>query len=79
MGYQEKQRHALVSMTNKDVYYVSRSTAKVLMAIMGEPEKHPSSFETVDAKSGSEIAITIANISSVVIPDGFKHLDGGAH
>ncbi len=74
MGYEQK--HALVSMTNKDVYYVTRQTAKTLMALMAEPEKHPSSFETVDAKSGAEIAITIANISSVVIPEGFKQLGG---
>lgn len=66
MGYQNQR--PLVSMTNKDVYYVTRSDAKKLMAIMAEPEKHPASYETTDARSGSEIAITIAEISSVVIP-----------
>jgi hypothetical protein len=80
MGYQkvEPERYALVSMTNKDVYHVTRQTAKELMALMAEPEKHPASYETTDAKSRSEIAITIANISSVVIPEGFKQL-GGRH
>jgi hypothetical protein len=63
-------------MTNKDVYYVTKQAAKKLMALMAEPEKHPASFETFDAKSGSEIAITIANISSVVIPEGFVQLGG---
>lgn len=67
MGY-EKQQRPLVSMTNKDVYYVSKQTAKILMAIMAEPEKNPASYETTDARSGAEIAITIAEISSVVIP-----------
>ena len=69
-------QYALVSMTNKDVYYVTRQTAKELMALMAEPEKHPASFETTDAKSGSGIAITIANISSVVIPEGFYRTGG---
>lgn len=66
MGYQNQS--PLVSMTNKDVYYVTRSDAKKLMAIMAAPEKNSASFETTDARSGSEIAITIAEISSVVIP-----------
>lgn len=66
MGYNNQ--HPLVSMTNKDVYYVARSDAKMLMTIIAEPEKHPASYETTDAKSGAEIAITIAEISSVVIP-----------
>jgi hypothetical protein len=66
MGYQ--QQRPLVSMTNKDVYYVTRQTAKKLMLIMAEPEKNPASYETTDARSGAEIAITIAEISSVVIP-----------
>lgn len=78
MGYQENQRHALVSMTNKDVYYVTKPTAKTLMARMAKPGEGKATYETVDAKSGAEIAITIANISSVVIPEGFKHLDGRA-
>lgn len=71
MGYSNQ--HPLVSMTNKDVYYVTRQTAKKLMAIMAEPEKHPSAYETTDAKSGAEIAITIAEISSVVIPREASH------
>lgn len=72
MGY-ENQRHALVSMTNKDVYYVSKQAAKELMAIMAEPEKHPASYQTTDVKSRSEISITVANISSVVIPEGYRN------
>lgn len=71
MGYQ--QQRPLVSMTNKDVYYVTKQTAKKLMAIMAEPEKNPASYETTDARSGAEIAITIAEISSVVIPREADH------
>lgn len=67
MGYQQNSR-PLVSMTNKDVYYVTKLDAKKLMAIMAAPGENASTFETVDAKSGAEIAITIAEISSVVIP-----------
>ena len=69
------ERLALVSMTNKDVYYLTKQVAKELMAIIAEPER-PAFFETVDAKSGSRIAIAIANVSSVVIPEGFKQMGG---
>lgn len=68
---QENERLALVSMTNKDVYYLTRAVAKELMLLIAEPDA-PAFFETVDAKSGSQIAIAIKNVSSVVIPEGFK-------
>lgn len=74
MGY--GQQHALVSMTNKDVYYVTQQTAKELMTLMATPDKHPASFETIDSKSNSEIAITIVNVSSVVIPDKSRMTGG---
>lgn len=69
------ERLALVSMTNKDVYYVTEAVAKKLMAIIGQSDA-PAFFETVDQKSRSQIAIAIKNVSSVVIPEGFKRLDG---
>ncbi len=63
-----KERLALVSMTNKDVYYLTKAAAKKLMAIIAEP--NPAAFfETVDAKSGAQIAIATKNVSSVVIPE----------
>lgn len=65
MGYE--QRHALVSMTNKDVYYVTQQTAKELMALISANEQ-AAFFETTDAKSGARIAIALGNISSIVIP-----------
>jgi diaminopimelate epimerase len=63
---------ALVIMTNKDLYRVTVSDAREIKKAMAEPSAHKKSFETVDAKSGSEISITIAVISSVVIPKGVR-------
>jgi len=71
----KNERLALVSMTNKDVYYLTRQVAKELMAIIAEPNA-PAFFETVDARSGSTISIATKNVSSVVIPEGFKNLGG---
>lgn len=65
MGYQNQR--PLVSMTNKDVYYVTEATAKELMALI-ESGDAPAFFQTIDAKSGATIAIAINEISSVVIP-----------
>lgn len=72
-----KERLALVSMTNKDVYYLTRQVAKELMALISRDDA-PAFFETVDAKSGSQISIATKNVSSVVIPEGFKSF-GGRH
>lgn len=60
-------RLALVSMTNKDVYYLTKQVAKELMALIAEPDA-PAFFETVDARSGSHISIATRNVSSIVIP-----------
>ena len=54
-------------MTNKDVYYLTRAAAKKLMALISQADA-PAFFETVDARSGSQIAIAIKNVSSVVVP-----------
>ena len=73
MGYQNQ--YALVSMTNKDVYYVTKQTAKELMALI-ERNEQVAFFETDDAKSGAYIAIALSNISSIVIPGGFGQTGG---
>lgn len=65
---EHKQRLALVSMTNKDVYYLTEQAAKELMALIATATA-PAFFETVDARSASRIAIAIKNVSSVVIPE----------
>lgn len=72
---QTREHLALVSMTNKDVYYLTRASAKKLMALITAPDA-PAFFETVDARSGNQIAIATKNVSSVVIPEGFKWSGG---
>lgn len=72
---QTREHLALVSMTNKDVYYLTRAAAKTLMDLISRPDA-PAFFETVDARSGSQIAIAIKNVSSVVIPEGFHRVGG---
>lgn len=74
---EQNNRLALVSMTNKDVYYLTKQVAKELMAIIAKSDA-PAFFETVDARSGSTISIATKNVSSVVIPEGYKQL-GGQH
>lgn len=75
MGNQKQRSWALVSMTNKDVYYVTVEFAKRVMAAIAEPGA-PAFFETIDMKSGARIAIATSNISSVIIPEGFKQVGG---
>lgn len=70
-----KNRLALVSMTNKDVYYLSRAAATELMALIAESSS-AAFFSIVDARSGAQIAIATKNVSSVVIPKGFARADG---
>ena len=68
MGYQGN-GFALVSMTNKDVYYVRQSVAKELMALI-ETGDQPEFFVVTDAKSGATVAIATGNISSIVTKGG---------
>ena len=71
MGYQN-QGYALVSMTNKDVYYVTLAVAKELMQLI-EKREQPEFFVVTDVKSGAEVAIATSNISSVVIQEGKRY------
>lgn len=68
MGY-NNQGYALVSMTNKDVYYVEPKVAKELMALI-EKGDQPEFYVVTDVKSGAEVAIATSNISSVVTKGG---------
>lgn len=68
MGY-SNEGFALVSMTNKDVYYVAASVANELMALIEKGEQ-PEFFVVTDAKSGATVAIATGNISSVVTKEG---------
>ena len=67
MGYQGT--YALISMTNKDVYYISQKVAHELMDLLEKGEA-PAFYMVVDSKSGNEISIATANISSVVVKGG---------
>lgn len=64
MGYNNS-GYALISMTNKDVYYVHQDIAKELMALI-ETGDQPEFYVVTDVKSGATVAIATANISSVV-------------
>jgi len=68
MGYQGN-GFALVSMTNKDVYYVTQDIAKELMALI-ETGNQPEFYVVTDVKSGARVAIATGNISSVVTKQG---------
>lgn len=68
MGYQGN-GFALVSMTNKDVYYVTQDIAKELMALI-ETGDQPEFYLVTDVKSGARVAIATGNISSVVTKQG---------
>lgn len=69
MGYQG---FALVSMTNKDVYYVSITDGKLILKRLARPNEE-AFFETVDVKSGATISIAIQHVSSVVVKEGSHH------
>lgn len=64
----EGKKYPMVIMTNGDVYRVTREDAKNIAMAMADPDGFAKSFETTDAKTHAEITVTIANISSTVIP-----------
>lgn len=58
--------YALVSMTNKDVYYIDETTAEFLMDLLGD--RAPANFvRFTDAKSGAQVTLSVSHISSIVI------------
>lgn len=71
MGYNNS-GYALVSMTNKDTYYLQPSVAKELMALI-EEHRQPKFFMVTDARSGATVAIATENISSIVVEEGARH------
>ena len=71
MGYQGK-GFALVSMTNKDVYYVSVADGNEILKRL----RHPNDagfFETTDIKQHTTVSIAIQHVSSVVVKEGNDH------
>lgn len=63
------QGFALVSMTNKDVYYVSNSDGSKILALLQRPTNQ-GFFQTIDVKSGATVSIAIHHVSSVVVKEG---------
>lgn len=70
MGYQGN-GFALVSMTNKDVYYVSINDGHKILARLARPSEQ-GFFETVDVKSHATVSIAIQHVSSVVVKEGSR-------
>ncbi len=60
---------ALVSMTNKDVYYVSVQNGEEILRLLSRPD-NTGFFQTTDIKSGATISIAISHVSSVVVKRG---------
>ena len=69
MGNQGKP-YALVSMTNKDVYYVSIETGRDIKSKLG---REITFIDTVDVKSGAEVSIAVHHVSSVVVQEGKRY------
>lgn len=69
MGYQNKS-YALVSMTNKDVYYVTIHDGLEILKKLRNPSES-GFFETIDVKSRAKISIAVQHVSSVVVKEGF--------
>ena len=66
MGNQGKP-YALVSMTNKDVYYVSVEKGR---EIADKLKQETDSVYAIDIKSGAALNIAVHHVSSVVFPEG---------
>lgn len=69
MGTQLQSSYALVSMTNKDTYYISVELGRKLLKDLttDDTENKQAFIETVDVRSGAEIGISLSNISSIVV------------
>lgn len=71
MGTNPLQSYALVSMTNKDTYYISVALGRKLLKDLttDDTEDKKAFIETVDVRSGAEIGISLSNISSIVVKE----------
>lgn len=63
MGYSNSEPHALVVMTNSDVYYVTDHGAERLARSIENKEEL---FSFTDAKSGKRVRVQVSNVSSIV-------------
>lgn len=64
--------YALVSMTNKDVYYVSIEKGREIADKLGQ---EAGSVFAIDIKSGAALNIAVHHVSSVVVQEGMRHVD----
>jgi hypothetical protein len=62
----EQKGYALVSMTNKDVYYIDKEAADLIKTGFEEHGKE-AFVQFVDTKSGAEVTISLSNVSSIVV------------
>lgn len=72
MGYQGN-GFALVSMTNKDVYYVSIEQGNNILKLLEHTDSRmfkTGFLQTTDIKSGAKVSIALAHVSSVVVKEG---------
>lgn len=63
---------ALVSMTNKDTYYVSIEHGNEILKLLENPNERAYKggfFSTTDVKSGAVVSIAIRHVSSVVVKE----------
>ena len=67
---QNNKGYALVSMTNNDVYYTNQKTALLIRGLLKNGERLR--FVTfVDTKSGASVSVSLDNISSIVVKEGY--------
>ena len=71
MGNQGKP-YALVSMMNKDVYYVSIEKGREIAHKIG---RETDSVFAIDIKSGATLNIAVHHVSSVVFPVETRYAD----
>ncbi len=67
MGIEGRQKNLIV-MTNGDVYFVSRVIARELQDLI-ERNDAPPFYMVVDEKSGDEVSVATAHISSIVVKE----------
>lgn len=65
-------KYALVSMTNKDTYYVTIEAGKHILSLLS-PIPSITFYETTDVKSGATVSIAIQHVSSVVVQEAKRY------
>ena len=66
MGYQKTGFQPLISMANGDVYYIDATEAEFLSDLLASKSR-PEAVRFTDARSGKQILLSVAQISSIVM------------